>query len=145
MLWSVFSRVISNQIRPLVGPDLTIYATIANYAAPPVAAVYGSGPNMGKIKFVINVNSGGIALDADGSLYVNDLSLNSLQAYYTYGPYAGKMDWSYTAEAAASTNPILVNTTLIAGTCNNALYGVCAKVSCDSQLQWSLQLPAGAS
>jgi hypothetical protein len=55
------------------------------------------------------------------------------------------MDWSYTAEAAASTNPILVNTTLIAGTWNNALYGVCAKVSCDSQLQWSLQLPAGAS
>ena len=146
ILWSLRSGVISSRIPTLVGPDSTIYAAYGDPTFVYVAAVYGRGPNVGKVKFVMSpMNCGGIALDADGSLYVNDMSSNSLQAYYTYGPYAGKMDWSYGTGAATSTNPILVNSTLIAGTWNNALYGVCTQESCASKFQWSLQLPTGAS
>ena len=144
MLWSLYMvAAISPRTPPLVGPDSTIYAAYGSPTYLSVAAVYGRGPNVGKVNFVISVNSGGMALDADGSLYVNELNSNSLQAYYTYGPYAGKMDWSFSI--ATSSNPILVNSTLIAGTWNNALYGVCTQESCASQLQWSLQLPKGAS
>ena len=101
---------------------------------------------MGKIKFTLPINSGGMALDADGILYTNDLSTASLEAYYTYGPYAGKMDWSYSyGSSAASTNPIIVNSTLIVGTWDNSLLGICTQESCASQPLWSLQLPSGAS
>lgn len=145
MLWSL-PTAYSPLIPPLVGSDATIYAALGTPQFLEIAAVYGTGPNMGKAKFTIPVNSGGMALDADGMLYVNDLSITSLKAYYTYGPYAGTMDWLYNyGTAAASTIPIIVNSTLIVGTWTNAVFGLCTQESCAGQNVWSLQLPLGPS
>ncbi len=145
LLWSMFYSAISPRMPPLVGSDSTIYAAYGNPSFLEVAAVYGAGENAGKVKFVISVNSGGMALDADGALYVNDLSLNSLQAYYTYGPYAGQIDWSLHVGPATLTSSTLVDSTLILGTWSNSLYGVCTQGLGAGQVKWSLQLPPGAS
>ena len=146
ILWSLQISYFSPWMPPLVGPDHTIYAASGQPSFQGIAAVYGTGPNTGKVKFTLPISSGGTALDADGMLYTIDMSTTSLEAYYTYGPYAGKMDWSYNyGSSAASTSPIIVNSTLIVGTWNNALLGICTQESCASQHLWSLQLPSGAS
>jgi len=131
------------QVPPLVGPDLTVYASCRSDAV----GIYGAGPNTGTLKFIVDFggqNFGSMALGADGSLYFNAGGV--AVAAYTSGPLAGKVNW-YSTYLALSTNVFLsnANSTLIAGTWNNTIFGICTQGPCTSQLQWSITLGGGAT
>jgi hypothetical protein len=55
LLWSL-PTAYSPLIPLLVGPDATIYAPLGDPQFLQIAAVYGTGPNMGKMKFARPIN-----------------------------------------------------------------------------------------
>lgn len=123
------------KVPPLVSPNGMIYAALLNVG---VVAVQQPGG----IQFSVESGSpviGGMALGADGTLYGN--AQGTLFAAYTSGPIAGKINWRSHFYDAASTNVILSNSTVVAGTWSNNAFGVCTQGACAGLLQWSAQLP----
>ena len=82
---------------------------------------------------------GAMVLGADGTLYGN--AQGTLFAAYSTGPIRGKTNWQAHFYQQASTGVTLSNTTLIAGTWKNTLFGVCTQGSCTGLLDWQVQLP----
>ena len=125
------------KVPPLVSPNGIIYAALFNFG---VVAVE-SQPYISPAAILFSVESGspvvgGMTLGADGTLYGN--AQGTLFAAYTSCP--GKINWR-SHFYAASTNVVLSNSTVIAGTWSNNAFGVCTQGACAGMLQWSAQLP----
>jgi outer membrane protein assembly factor BamB len=127
---------LDSKVPPLVSPNGIIYVALLN-----VGVVAVSQYPTFAILFSVESGSpviGGMALGADGTLYGN--AQGALFAAYTSGPIAGKINWrSHFYDA--STNVVLSNSTVIAGTWRNNAFGVCTQGACAGMLQWSAQLP----
>jgi outer membrane protein assembly factor BamB len=130
------------RVAPLAAPSGLVYVALVDAGIIAIATVL----DVPVVMFSVELSGpvlGAMALDAAGTLYGN--AQGDLFAAYTTGPIAGKINWRTISTNKASTNVILSNSTLIAGTWTNSAFGVCARGSCAGLLQWTAVLPQGTT